>query len=68
MDVLFRHTFIGDCIGSLHARHDISLLKRLTTTNERSVDESSRLLPTQDDSHDSEILLVDWYNHDDTDV
>ena len=73
MDVLLRHTLLGEYFVSHTEEHDPSLLKRFRTLQDAErqgdfADESTRLLEYEHNSYDSDTRLVDWYSNDDPDV
>lgn len=80
MEVLLRHTILGDGLRSLGLNHlsypeehDSGVLKRFTTlqdaqSHEAPTGENTPLLSDRDHGYDSNTLLVDWYGDDDSEV
>ena len=80
MDVLLRHTILGEWLlyaGADHLSHaeevQVESLKKLNTLRElqrqESVsDETSRLLTDAEGHYHIETRIVDWYGEDDLDV
>lgn len=80
MNVLLRHTILGEAIRKIDPYHsayadesDTTTLKCLTTlqdaqSNATHTDENSALLASGEDAFGSQTLLVDWYSVDDADV
>lgn len=80
MDILFRHTILGEGIRLLNPHLlpyaeelDPSVLKNLITLEDAQsdpahADENSALLADGEDHFGSGTLLVDWYHSDDSEV
>jgi hypothetical protein len=78
MDVLLRHTLLGDCIRGINSSYlphpdeqDPSVQKSLRTfQNAQSAraDENTALLTDGEDTDASRTLVVDWYGNDDYEV
>lgn len=80
MDVLLRHTIIGETIRLISPsslpyadEKDSSILKNLVTLQRAQTipdhaDENSALLAEGEDAYGSGTLLVDWYDADDSEV
>ena len=80
MEVLLRHTLLGECLrfaGLSHLSYaeerDSGLSKNLRTIhNEQAhaaeADENTRLLTDGEETYGAETLVVDWYSANDPDV
>lgn len=82
MEVLFRHTLLGEGIRALdksrsqfrYAEEDEpEIIDKLVTLEDAEslpadADEATALLTNGDDPHRSQIYLVDWYGDDDLEV
>lgn len=77
MDVLLRHTILGECIRFVDKsrltyadERDPVIVKNLTTLEDArseaaQADESTALLEHGEDHYGSRAVLVDWYGQDD---
>ena len=80
MDVLLRHTILGECIRYISPSQlpyaeekDPSILKNLSNLQDAQsdsirVDENTSLLSRAEQTYGSEAVLVEWYTDDDDEV
>lgn len=80
MDVLFRHTILGEAVRFINPHLlayaeecDPAILKNLVTLEDAQsmpehADENSALLEDGEDEYGSGTLLVEWYNEDDSEA
>lgn len=80
MDVLLRHTVVGEGIRLIDHSYlpyadeqDAGIVKNLATirqaqSHDHREDETTALLSHAEETHGSEALLVEWYDSDDSEV
>lgn len=80
MDILLRHTILGECIRVVTKSHltyaderDPVIVKNLATLEDArseaaEADESTALLEHGEEHYGGRAVLVDWYDQDDLEV